>query len=387
MRSVRLNRITVAAAVALAILATQLGHAASTASSGNSTLIQSQDTNLGTWSIGQIEMPLSATGGAGDGTYTWSVIDGSLPPGISLRTDLVPPFPSSAGAGLIGVATTPGDYAFTLRVTSGGETADQASTLRVTSLGVKDSAQLPDAFVGTFYSYTLTAVGNAGPVTWANTDPSSFPVPPGLTLSASGELSGTPTTAGNYMTSLGLTDGTDTVFRGLGLRVSAIEITTPGVLPNATQNAAYAASIAASGGSMPYTFFASGLPNGLSMNTAGGISGTVSTSAGKYSVNVTATDATAVSVTKTMSINVVGVPVLLPSISPYGNALADCTIGLPCSRGIGVFSGGTAPFAWSASGLPAGMSIRTGDGVTSSWITPGDAELWGTAERDGSLQR
>ena len=58
---------------------------------------------------------------------------------------------------------------------------------------------------------------------------------------------------------------------------------------------------------------------------------------------------------------------------------------MPCSRSVGVFSGGTAPFTWTASGLPAGMSIRTGDGVTSSWITPGDVELWGSPDATGTF--
>ena len=68
---------------------------------------------------------------------------------------------------------------------------------------MKDIQQLPDAFVGTFYTYTMTALGDAGAVTWAPTDP-AFPVPPGMTLSAAGVLSGTPTTAGNYQTGFSL---------------------------------------------------------------------------------------------------------------------------------------------------------------------------------------
>src|SRR6185503_6624856 len=108
MRSIRPTRITGAAAVALAMLASQVGHAASTVRPArpNPTgmvakvdaasrslspatgsvmlaLAQSQGPNLGTWSIGEIDIPLNATGGAGG--YTWSVI-GSLPPGISSRT-------------------------------------------------------------------------------------------------------------------------------------------------------------------------------------------------------------------------------------------------------------------------------------------------------------
>ena len=94
-------------------------------------MFQSQGSNFGTFSIGQIETALSATGG--NGTYAWSVVAGSLPPGLAVRTDKPFFFQSSASAGLIGVATTPGSYNFTLRVTSGGQTVDQASTLKVTA--------------------------------------------------------------------------------------------------------------------------------------------------------------------------------------------------------------------------------------------------------------
>ena len=47
--------------------------------------------NYGTLSLGEVEIQLAATGGAGPGTYTWSVVPGigtGLPPGVSLRTDV-----------------------------------------------------------------------------------------------------------------------------------------------------------------------------------------------------------------------------------------------------------------------------------------------------------
>ncbi|MDO8681823.1 MAG: hypothetical protein Q7R30_25210, partial [Acidobacteriota bacterium] len=47
-------------------------------------VFQSQGANFGTWSVGQIEAQLSATGG--NGTYAWSVVAGSLPPGLAIRT-------------------------------------------------------------------------------------------------------------------------------------------------------------------------------------------------------------------------------------------------------------------------------------------------------------
>src|SRR6516225_4852311 len=67
-----------------------------------------------TWPLGEDQIELSATGGTGH--YTWSLISGTLPPGLSIRTDVPSFFPSNAQAGLIGVATTPGAYDFTLQV-------------------------------------------------------------------------------------------------------------------------------------------------------------------------------------------------------------------------------------------------------------------------------
>ena len=64
--------------------------------------------DFGTSSIGLVETPLVATGGSGP--YAWSVVDGSLPPGMALRTDNPSSFPATASAGLVGVATMPGTY-------------------------------------------------------------------------------------------------------------------------------------------------------------------------------------------------------------------------------------------------------------------------------------
>ena len=84
------------------------------------------------------------------------------------------------------------------------------------------------------------------------------------------------------------------------------------------------------------------------------------------------TDSRGVSSSKSLSIDVIGVPVALPSIdlSTYNN-LDDCTIGVRCSRGIGVRRGGTSPFTWTATGLPPGMSVRSSTGATSVLVSSG----------------
>ena len=94
-------------------------------------------------------------------------------------------------------------------------------------------------------------------------------------------------------------------------------------------------------------------------------------------VDVTAKDSSDVTYTKTMSLTVVAAVVGLPAVMPSGASFDGCTFGVPCSRNVVVQSGGVAPFAWAVTGLPAGMSMRTGDGVTSGNTTPGTSILQG----------
>jgi hypothetical protein len=331
--------------------------------------------NAGSFSVGEVWIQLN-------GPYTWGVDAGStLPPGLSLRTDVPPWFAADAHAGVIGVATTPGTYFFTL--TRSG-TTPLSYQMKVTPFDVKDAWTIADAHVGVAYSYQLTALNNAGGVTWAlNGAPSQLP--PGITLDASGLLQGTPTTSGVYNVNFSLNDGQDTVFRSVTINVFDIRFLTSGALPNATPGAVYNATITAAGGAGGYTFAAnSPLPTGLTLSPSGNITGTTTSGPSKWSFDVSVTDTNAVSRVKRMTIVVLGVPSVLPTLTPYGNFIDDCSLGQPCSRGIGVWSG-KAPFTWSVSGLPPGMDFRFGDATTIYWIQPGDVELWGSPTQLGTF--
>jgi hypothetical protein len=338
--------------------------------------------NLGTVPIGVVQIPLTA--GGGTGSYTWSITGGSLPPGLSLRTDLPGYFPGNASAGVIGVATaastTP--YSFTLKVTSGTQSATQTFTLKVTGLTTMENYgfRLPDAFVGVGYqSYTLTPLNNAGTVTFQNPNQ----VPPGMTLNSSGVLSGTPSSSGFYNIGFTINDTVDTVSLSVSLSVNVVEVTSPAVLPNATQNLSYTFTPTASGGTGPYTYNINGYPNGLTVNN-GVLSGTVNSGPGRFFLNVTATDSKNESYNKVIALVVVGVPPALPWILPYGN-LDDCTYGVACSRPLGVLNGGVAPFSWTITGLPAGMNYRTASTVLSPNIAGTDVELWGAPLATGTF--
>lgn len=85
------------------------------------------------------------------------------------------------------------------KVTSPVGVCVQSSALKFTP------STLPQAFIGTAYSASLSAMvsGGTAPYTWAVT---SGTLPAGITLSSVGTLSGTPTAAGTFTFSVTVTD-------------------------------------------------------------------------------------------------------------------------------------------------------------------------------------
>src|ERR1700749_2725016 len=76
---------------------------------------------------------------------------------------------------------------------------------------------LPDGTVGTAYSQTLGATGGAGGDTWTIT---AGALPAGLTLSPSGTISGTPTSAAISIFTVTVTDSNQvTAFEALSITV------------------------------------------------------------------------------------------------------------------------------------------------------------------------
>lgn len=127
----------------------------------------------------------------GTAPYSWSVVSGSLPPGLTIL-----------GSFLVGVPSSAGTYWFTLSATDSTSPLTHAAWLPVrvtihpsgsTALRYAGaSTAFPAAISGSSYGpITLTAAGGTSPYTWAATG-----LPPGMALSSAGVLSGTPTSAG-----------------------------------------------------------------------------------------------------------------------------------------------------------------------------------------------
>ena len=151
----------------------------------------------------------------------------------------------------------------------------------------------------------------------------------------------------------------------LSFRVgSVVEITTAD-LPQGAVGTPYSATLAATGGTAPYTWTAAGaLPPGLALSPAGVISGTPTT-AGKFDFTVQAADAAGQTGTKALSITVE--PPAFSITTP--SQLPPATAGQAYSQALAV-SGGTAPYRWAVSqGFPAGLRLDPATGVISGTPT------------------
>ncbi|MGA9626458.1 MAG: putative Ig domain-containing protein [Bryobacteraceae bacterium] len=297
---------------------------------------------------------LTAVGGYGPGTYQFTLIQGStLPPGLQL---------SSSGL-IFGTPTTGGSYEFAVQVISispfGGNPATASAEISINISApplTLTTTSLPAGSVGVPYSQTLAASGGFPPYAWQL---SSGNTPGGLTLNQySGTISGTPATAGSFSFQVKVYDsqqGSATGSFTIRIAAGAFTITTSS-LPAGTVGTAYTATtLAATGGTPPYTWSASGLPSGLSISSAGVISGTP-TASGTFSVTVQATDSAQVTATKAYSVTVAAAtaPLSITTQAP----LAGGEVGVAYTQAFAA-TGGTPPYTWSASGLPSGLSISS----------------------------
>jgi hypothetical protein len=306
---------------------------------------------------------LAATGGTPP--YSWSVSSGTLPAGLSL---------SSSGV-ISGTPTAAGSTTFSLQAKDSATSA-QTATLAATqvinpALAITTTSPLTPGIVGTAYSTTFAASGGVSPYTWALAS-GSGPLPAGLTLSTAGVLSGTPTAAFSGSFNVQVSDSETTAQKtslsftlSIVPAVPALAITTTSPLTAGTVGLSYSLTLAASGGTAPYSWSVSSgsLPAGLTLSAAGVLSGTP-TSAGTSNFTLQATDSGSPAQTATLAATlVIGSLTVSTSSLPAGNVGSAYTAQL-------AVKGGVAPYTWSlASGtLPAGISLSS-TGLVSG--TPG----------------
>jgi len=228
---------------------------------------------------------------------------------------------------------------------------------------VINTSSLSSAAVGSAYSAQIQVTGGTVPYTY-----SASGLPAALSIATStGIIAGTPAQSaiGTANVTVTVSDNSSpqkvaTAALSLTVTPATLSITTT-ALPNAIVGSAYTAVLGVTGGVTPYTYAASGLPSGLSINAStGAITGTTVLSAvGTASVKFTVTDTetTPQTATATLSLKV------LPSgLSITTTSLPDGVVNQPYSSSIAA-TGGTPPYTFSASGLPSSLSINASTGA------------------------
>jgi hypothetical protein len=291
----------------------------------------------------------------GTGSFTYSIVAGSLPPGMSLN--------SSTGA-ISGTPSSPGSYTFTSKVYDASGTSDTAiCTIVVTGTVVNldcGLCKVGKVTTGAYFSSQFLVTGGAAPYTFSIVSGS---LPPGLKLdAATGKITGTPTTPGTYNFTARVTDkhgNTDTDSCTLTVSGVALDIQCGACSANnATAGTAYSNTLAATGGYPGYTFsIVSGtLPAGLTLSSSGAISGTP-TKAGNYTFTAKVTDSRGNTDTVTCTLAVAAAPLDL-QCGTCGASKA--TIGVKYSVAMRTTGGtGTLSFAVTSGSLPAGLTMNS----------------------------
>lgn len=206
-----------------------------------------------------------ATASGGSAPYTWQVL-GTLPVGLRLGPDgTISGTPSVAGISQFRLIATD---------RQGQQAAGPCALLvnRGASYSVT-SCPLPNGYVNETYTARMEAAGGNEPYLWSPLGN----LPPGLSLSTDGVITGTPAAVGNYPVQVRAVDrlGAVTTSSACNLTIlpQTLRLTTACPLSDAKFGVDYTTQLTAAGGVAPYTFASSDLPDGLALAADGRLSG------------------------------------------------------------------------------------------------------------------
>jgi prepilin-type N-terminal cleavage/methylation domain-containing protein len=318
----------------------------------NATAVAAVITNPGS-QVGEVgsaitALQLLAAGGAAP--LTWAAT--GLPTGLQMTSaGLVTGVPTVAGTFNVVLSTTDafklvGTSAFTWVINA---KPDLTSPGNQTS-AVGNAVSLPLPLTGGTAPYTFSAA----PGLWGATG-----LPPGLSLNATtGLITGTPTTTGTHPVTINVLDSflaTDTVTFTWNVLARPTIASPTGTRAN-NQGDAVSVTPVASGGTLPYTWSATNLPTGLTLNAATGlISGTI-TAGSRFVTTLTCTDANgaahAVDIVWTVANGT-------PRITAPTGDRTDAK-GTAVSVPLTATNGASNTYTWTATGLPPGVTLGSG---------------------------
>lgn len=308
---------------------------------------------------------LAASGGSNTG-YTWTDPTSSLPPGIVLST----------GGVLSGSPSAVGVWAVTLVVTDSAQRHATASLQWTVDYPPLTASQGPvSSTAGRPVSVTVHASGGSGSYGWSDPTGSLAAAGLGLSLSSGGTIAGTPSAAGSYPVRLTVTDPATGASRDVSFTWTVADgapaITSPGD-QRGTAGTTVNVALPYTCPSGPCVISATGLPTGLQFNGASIIGTLPAPTSGASqtwsAIQLSITDSSnqVVQASATFQWVVFAPPTL--TATNQSDVIGGAVDGYPVTA-----QGGTAPYTWSASGLPAGLHLAntvTGE-VTGTPTTAG----------------
>jgi hypothetical protein len=327
---------------------------------------------------------IALVGSGGHGPTTWSIVAGSLPPGLTMptaqpgTTTVITGNPTQTGTfnftikGRGSPVVTPATRAYRITITTQGP-PDKLLCDAPGDFLITGTCVLPDAIIGQPYQASLPTSHAAG----GKLSVVAGAVPAGLSLSAhftgaAGTISGTPNAQpGSNFTVQGTGDQGQPLYQAYSIMVAPNQPLTIGLpasgstLSPGMVGGAYAQSFFLSGGAAPYTWsLASGqLPPGLTLqNSSAGprdanneLAGTPTT-AGTFTFTVRVTDFYAHQATQQFSLTID------PPLKVTTTALPAGTVGVPYSHDLDRNAqGGLPPYSWfvvnNINELPPGLTL------------------------------
>jgi len=264
-----------------------------------------------------------------------------LPAGLTINTT----------TGVIsGTPTTAGTSSVTVTATNAGGTATGALTITIAlAKPTINSSLTASGTQNQAFSYQISGTGS--PTSYNATG-----LPAGVTVNTtSGLISGTPTVNGSFSVALSATNSAGTGTATLALTIAApppAPVVNSSLTSSGTVGIAYSYTITAT--HSPTSYNATGLPGGLSINTSTGVISGTPTTAGTSSVTIGATNGGGTgTATLALTINP-PVPAITSTLTATGYLGSAFTYQI---------TGSNSPISYSASGLPAGLSINTSTGA------------------------
>ena len=253
---------------------------------------------------------------------------------------------------------------------------------------------LPEGQIKIAYGATLEAMGGVPEYTWSLV---SGTLPTGILMSNEGEISGTPSQAGNYEVVIGVTDSKGATVQKpyeIIIHEEGLSIISKSPLPDAEEGTDYSFQFQALGGKAPYGWMIieGALPDGLTMSSDGAITG-IPNAHGDFTFKVRAIDIDDPPSydSREFTLHVAIAPLVIYGDQEFNLFITKAIILPVITTGIGLpyneqlkAKGGVKPYTWQESqmsmllemlipksGVPEGLTLSS-EGVLSGRVTSVD---------------